>query len=98
MRHKFNAIPVEFDGIRFDSKKEGRYYNELKMRLKGDVLFFLRQVPFDLPGGVKYRVDFEVFYKNGTVEFIDVKGHRTKDYIMKKKMVESMYPVKIIEK
>jgi len=98
MRHKFNAIPVEFDGIRFDSKKEGRYYNELKMRLKGDVLFFLRQVPFDLPGGVKYRVDFEVFYKDGTVEFIDVKGHRTKDYIMKKKMVESMYPVKIIEK
>ena len=98
MRHKFNAIPVEFDGIRFDSKKEGRYYNELKMRLKGDVLFFLRQVPFDLPGGVKYRVDFEVFYKDGTVEFIDVKGHRTKDYIMKKKMVESIYPVKIIEK
>ena len=98
MRHKFHAIQVEYDGIRFDSKKEGRFYNELKMRLKGDVLFFLRQVPFDLPGGVKYRVDFEVFYKDGTVEFIDVKGHRTKDYIMKKKMVESIYPVKIIEK
>jgi len=98
MRHKFNAKPVVFDGIRFDSTKEGNYYNELKMRLKGDVLFFLRQVPFDLPGSVKYRCDFEVFYKDGRVEFIDVKGKRTQMYITKKKMVESLYPVKIIEK
>ena len=95
-RHKFNAKPIEYDGIRFDSKKEAQYYNQLKLRQKaGDVIFFLRQVPFDLPGGVKYRVDFQVFLKDGTVEFIDIKGMETKEFILKKKQVEALYPIKI---
>ncbi len=97
-RHKFYAIKTDVDGIRFDSKKEARYYQDLLLRKKcGNVLFWLRQVPFDLPGGVKYRVDFVEFMANGTIAFVDVKGHRTKEYIMKKKMVESLYPVKIEE-
>jgi len=79
--------------------REARYYSDLKFQQKGGiVLFFLRQVPFDLPGGVKYKVDFQVFYTDGNVEFIEVKGFKTKDYIMKKKMVESLYPVKIEER
>jgi len=97
-RHKFNAQKVEFDGNRFDSKKEGKYYQELKLKKDaGIVVFFLRQVPFHLPGSVTYRVDFQVFMADGTVEFIDVKGHRTKEYIAKKKMVEALYPLTIKE-
>jgi len=96
--HKFSAVKTEVDGIRFDSKKEAEYYRELKLRwLSGEVIFFLRQVPFHLPGGVTYRVDFQEFWADGTVHFVDVKGMRTKEYIMKKKMVESLYPVKIEE-
>ena len=96
-RHKFNAKPVEYDGIRFDSKKEGAYYLELKLRkMSGEILFFLRQVPFHLPGGVKYVVDFMEFHADGTVHIVDVKGMETKTFIMKKKMVEDLYPV-IIE-
>lgn len=94
--HKFHAQRTEYDGIRFDSKKEAQYYSQLKLRQKaGDVVFFLRQVPFDLPGGVKYRVDFQVFLQDGTVEFVDVKGMETKDFILKKKQVEALYPIKI---
>jgi len=97
-RHKFNAKPVEHDGIRFDSKKEGSRYEDLKLLKKaGQVLFFLRQVPFDLPGNVKYRVDFQIFWNDGSISFEDVKGMRTPQYIMKKKMVESLYPVTIEE-
>ena len=97
-QHKFRAKPTEADGIRFDSKKEARFYQELKLRQQaGNIVFFLRQVPFHLPGGVTYRVDFQVFDAEGNVRFIDVKGHRTKQYIDKKKMVESIYPVKIEE-
>lgn len=97
-RHKYNAIKTELDGIKFDSKKEARYYSELKLRVKaGEIVFFLRQVPFDLPGNVKYRVDFQEFHTDGTIHFVDVKGVRTTDFIMKKKQVEALYPVKIEE-
>ena len=96
-RHKFNAKAVEYDGIRFDSKKEGNYYLQLQLRVKaGEVVFFLRQVPFHLPGGVKYIVDFMEFHADGTVHMVDVKGMTTDKFIMKKKMVEDLYPV-IIE-
>jgi len=61
------------------------------------VLFFLRQTPFHLPGGVTYRVDFQEFHSDGSVHFIDVKGVRTKSFIAKKKMVEALYPVEIEE-
>ena len=59
----------------------------------GDLLFYLRQVPFHLPGNVTYRVDFQEFWSDGTVVFTDVKGFETKDFIMKKKQVEDLYPL-----
>ena len=97
-RHKFSAKPTELDGIKFQSKKEARYYQGLKLLQKsGELIFFLRQVPFDLPGNVKYRVDFQEFWACGEIHFVDVKGMRTKDYIMKKKMVEALYPIVIEE-
>jgi prepilin-type processing-associated H-X9-DG protein len=67
------------------------------LRAGGEVVFFLRQVPFHLPGGVVYRCDFQVFWADGHVSFEDAKGHRTKDFIRNKKMVESLYPVEIEE-
>lgn len=95
-RHKFHAQPCEADGIKFPSKLERRYYQHL-MLLKhaGEVVFFLRQVPFHLPGGVKYVADFQIFYADGTVSFVDVKGVETDTFKMKRKMVEALYPVEI---
>jgi len=55
------------------------------------------QVPIQLPGGVKYLVDFMIIYPDGKVEYIDVKGVKTSVYIIKKKQVEALYPIKIIE-
>jgi len=96
--HKFGAQAIEHDGYKFPSKKEGRYYEELKLRIKAkEVIFFLRQVPFHLPGGVIYRVDFQEFHADGTVHFVDAKGMRTKEYISKKKITEALYPVRIEE-
>lgn len=95
-KHKFGAKPAERAGIRFDSKKEANYYDRLKLREKaGEVVMFLRQVPFHLPGGVKYVVDFQEFHADGTVHFVDVKGMETAAFKAKKKMVEAMYPVEI---
>lgn len=99
IKHKYNAvIPDREDGIKFSSKKESRYYDLLKLLKKnGEVLFFLRQVPFHLPGNVKYLCDFIVFWANGDITFEDVKGFKTALYKTKKKMVENLYPIKIKE-
>lgn len=95
-RHKYNAKQTEHDGIKFHSKLEGAYYLQLKLLVRsGVVIFFLRQVPFHLPGEVTYRVDFQEFHADGTIHFVDVKGMETKDFIMKKKLVEALYPVEI---
>ena len=94
LRHKFHAKHVENDGIKFSSKLEARWYNIIKdMQESGEVLFFLRQVPFHLPGDVTYRADFMLFFSDGHVEIWEVKGFETPEWIIKKKLVESIYPV-----
>lgn len=98
IRHKYNAVQSEVDGFKFDSKLEARYYQELKLRKRaGDVVQFLRQVPFHLPGGVKYLVDFLEFHADGTVHWIDCKGMDTQESINKRKQVAALYAPITIE-
>lgn len=98
LRHKFKAKPCEDDGIKFASLKERKRYRELKLLKKsGEILFFLRQVPFHLEAGVKYVCDFLIFWTSGEVTIEDVKGVKTDMYILKKKMVEATYPITITE-
>jgi len=97
-QQKYRSQCVFVDDIRFDSKKESNYYSRLKLaQSSGELLYFLRQVPIHLDGGVKYRVDFLEFWKNGDIRYVDVKGFRTKEYLLKKKLIEAKYPIKIIE-
>lgn len=95
-RHKFGAIPCERDGKKFPSKLERSYYDKLLILQKtGEVLFFLRQIPFDLPGKIRYICDFQVFYANGDINFVDTKGKDTALSQTKRKMVEDLYPITI---
>jgi len=96
---KYHAVMEECDGIRFQSKKEARYYRELKARVfAGEVAYFLRQVPFELVGGVRYRVDFMEVWTDGSIHYIDTKGFRTQTYRMKRRMVEATYPIKMFSR
>lgn len=96
-RHKFKAKPQTVDGIRFASKLERQFYDHLKLlKKKGDVVFFLMQVPFHLPGGTKYVSDFQIFWKKGDVTFVDVKGIETATFKLKKRQVEALYPVQLV--
>lgn len=98
LKHKFRAIATELDGIKFASKKEAKRYRELKiLQQSGELLFFLRQVPFHLPANVKYICDFLCFWDDGTVTIEDVKGIKTPMYILKKKQLEVIYPIRITE-
>ncbi len=97
LRHKYNAKPTTTHGIRFASKREARYYDDLLLRQReGEVLVFLRQVPFHLPGNVRYVCDFLEFHTDGTVHFVDTKGFITQSFKAKRRMVEDLYaPIEI---
>lgn len=98
IKHKFRAIATVNDGIKFPSKKEAKRYGELKLlQSKNQVLFFLRQVPFHLEANIKYVCDFMVFWSDGSITIEDVKGVKTKIYILKKKQVEARYGITITE-
>ena len=97
-KSKYNNEYTILDGIKFQSIKEANRYVELKrLKLTGEIKFFLMQVPFMLPGNIKYLLDFLVIWENGSITYEDVKGHKTQVYINKKKQVESLYPIKITE-
>jgi hypothetical protein len=96
VKHKFHAKPEVVDDMHFSSKLEASYYKYLKILQKnGDVVFFLRQVPFQLPGNTKYVVDFVQFMNDGTVLFVDCKGLETEIFKLKKRQVEELYPITI---
>lgn len=96
---KYRNEPTTVDGIRFDSKREARYYEQLKIRkAAGEVDYWLRQVPVHLPGGTKYVVDFLVFFidPDRAPEYVDVKGRETPVFRLKKREVEHHYPFRIV--
>lgn len=106
---KYRSRFVVVDGIKFRSQKEAAHYRGLCFgREAGTVKWFLRQVPFHLPGGVKYLADFVVVRPLSwdgvetdptacVVQVVDVKGYRTAAYKRNKKMVEALYGIEIIE-
>lgn len=94
--HKYRAVATEVDGIRFPSKLQAQVYSTLVLlRRAGDIRYFLREVPIHLPGSVTYRVDFQVFYADGRIRYLDAKGVETQVYKIKKRQVEALYPITI---
>lgn len=99
---KYRNEPVVIDGIRFDSKREGAYYVDLKMLERaGEVTAVELQRPFQLcgPSGIliaTYKADF-VFWDNRTskVRVIDVKGFETKEFRLKRKMMRAILGIEI---
>lgn len=96
--NKYHNHPTTVDGIRFDSKKEAHYYEQLKIRQQvGEVSHFHLQVPIALPGNTRYVVDFLVFFTDPgrKPEYVDVKGRKTENFKLKKRQVEALYPITI---
>ena len=105
---KYRNIKTEVDGIVFDSKAEAKRYAELRLLEKANKIYNLNLQPkFDcVVEGEKictYHVDFEYWIRNGDFlpddKYIceDVKGFRTQVYKIKKKLVEALHGIKIIE-
>jgi len=105
MSSKYRNRKVTIDGIVFDSEKEGQRYQELKLLQRAGKIRDLRlQVEFELipkqagERACKYKADF-VYHLASTGEMVveDVKGKRTRDYIIKRKLMLWRHGIKIVE-
>lgn len=106
-KSKYSNTKVTLDGINFLSKKEARRYLELKLLLKSNAISDLKLQPrFKLwclnPQTMErelvcvYVADFQYIEHSehaGDNEVVeDVKGKKTRDYIIKAKMFKICYP------
>lgn len=99
MKSKYSARKTAVDGIVFDSAKEARRYCELKLLERaGEISDLQMQVKFELipkqdgESAVNYKADFVYTEKDGARIVEDVKGFRTKEYIIKRKLFKLKYP------
>lgn len=101
MYAKYKAKKTVVDGIVFHSGKEAKRYQELKILLVYKKIYDLKLQPrFPLVvEGEKictYVADF-MYNEDGQIVIEDVKGVRTREYIIKKKLFEVLYSMKIRE-
>lgn len=104
-RSKYNAKKTIFNGVTYDSKAEANYAQLLEIQKKAvgglRVVEIERQPKYPIEVNGKkictYKGDFLVTYANGSKSLIDVKGFKTREYILKKKLVEAIYGIKITE-
>ena len=102
-KSKYGAKKTTVNGIIFDSKHESERYSELLLLLRGGLITGLKtQVKYELlpkqdkERAVHYIADF-VYEENGKTVVEDVKGFKTKDYILKRKMMLYFHGIKIKE-
>ncbi len=105
---KYGNRKVTADGQTFDSRKEYRRFCELRLLEKaGEVADLRRQVRFELlpaqridgkviERAVTYIADF-VYTAYGQTVVEDTKGVRTKEYILKRKMMLFFHGIVIKE-
>jgi hypothetical protein len=101
--NKYRAIKVQCDGYAFDSKAEYLRYLVLRdMERCGEISMlgvhprFCIVSPFRDWQGSKhkarfYEADFQYFDKTGKDWVEDVKGVRTREYILKRELFLSLY-------
>ena len=100
---KYRNRKTELEGIRFDSAKEAKRYQSLILLHKaGEITRPALQVTFPLLDGIAYRADFVYAWRplsGGQARFVveDCKGVRTKDYLMKRKMMRQLWGIEIHE-
>ena len=104
MANKYGAKKIEIDGHVFPSKRDAEYYLTYKDMLKnGEILglelqpCFTLIPPFTNWEGKKirpchYPADFKLTYPDGRQKIVEVKGFRTRDYVLRRKIFEYKYP------
>lgn len=96
--NKYNAQKTTVCGRTFDSKREAEVYLELlAQKQAGEIVRIGFQPSYTVLAGfrdntgkkqrpITYTADFFVTYADGHSEVIEVKGVRTRDYLLRKKL------------
>ena len=96
--NKYNARKTVMCGHTFDSRREAEIYLDLLSRKQaGEIVRIELQPSYTLLAGftdnqgnkqkpITYTADFFVTYADGRHEVIEVKGVRTRDYQLRKKL------------
>ena len=91
-----NAKKQVINGFRYDSSFEAQYGMFLESELKAHrIKKFDRQI--NLPLVVNdykvcdYRIDFIVYHRDNSIEYVEVKGYQTDVWKLKWKLFESLY-------
>lgn len=103
MTNKYGAKQTEVDGHKFPSKREAEYYLLYRDMLnRGEIVKLELQPKFTLIPSFRnnagkmirpchYTADFKLTYPDGRQKVIEVKGFRTRDYQLRRKMFEWQY-------
>lgn len=94
--NKFGAIRTEHNGYIYDSRKEGRYAQDLDLRKRaGEILDWDKQWPLEVYIEGKHffttKVDFRLHMVDGSFELHEIKSYitaRRADYRLKRKAIE----------
>lgn len=100
--NKYGNRKVEIDGHQFHSVAESKYYMKLKWMQQANQIKsfklqprYLLQESFKKNGKnnrkIEYVADFEVLHLDGTTEVIDVKGVKTEEFNIKRKLFDFRY-------
>ncbi|PWC97048.1 hypothetical protein TSO5_05720 [Azospirillum sp. TSO5] len=99
--NKYGAKRTKVDGIWFDSAAEARRWPVLKLEERAGLITRLeRQVPYELVVNnqpiCKWIADFR-YVRDGETVVEDCKGARTRDFIIKSKLMKALYGIRILE-
>jgi hypothetical protein len=100
-RSKYGNLKTSLDGRVFASKHEAEAYQRFALEvMSGEHYAVLCQVPFNLPGGVKYIADFVTLELDKTFTVWDAKSEATardKAYRIKKRQMKECLGIEIRE-
>ena len=91
-----NATKQVYKGFQYDSGFEANYTMYLDSELKqGNIRGYDKQVNLDLEVNgyivCQYRIDFIVYHKDDTIEYVETKGYQTDVWKNKWKLFEALY-------
>ena len=90
---KYHAEPAYHNGIRYASTLERDFAQNLDLLLRGgEILWWSQQAQFVVAESIVYQTDFIYVDKCGKIFVVDTKGMKTKDYLIKRKMLLTRFP------
>lgn len=94
--NKYSAKRQFYNGNTYHSKMEAGYAESLDLRkMAKDIKDWKRQVKISLDVNghhiSNYFVDFMIEHNDGSIEYVEVKGFETPEWVMKWRLFEALY-------